>query len=84
MQAWVDACVKHRNMAEVARYVTRVPREAKVKCLVKVRQFREAAEAALEARSEEDFEYVLSRLGLADRQVAEQVRAMRGQLGARR
>ena len=46
-------------------------------------QFREAAEAAIEIKSEDDFDYVMSRLGLADRGVAEVVRGMRGQLGRR-
>ena len=48
------------------------------------RLLKEAAEAALEMKNEDEFGYVLSRLGGADKQVAEQVRAMRGQLGARR
>lgn len=46
--------------------------------------FREAAEAAIENKSEDDFDYVVSRLGLAERQVADQVRGMRTQLGTKK
>ncbi|XP_035827127.1 vacuolar protein sorting-associated protein 16 homolog [Aplysia californica] len=84
LEVFVDACMKQYNRTEAVRYVSRVQPEQRVKCLVKVGQFREAAEAAIENKSEEDFDYVLSRLGLADRQVAETVRGMRGQLMARR
>ncbi|CAL1533897.1 unnamed protein product [Lymnaea stagnalis] len=84
IEMFIDACMKERNVGEARKYLPRVPPELKVKCLIRLRMFREAAEAALENKSEDDFEYVLSRLGLADRQVAEQIRGMRGQFGARK
>jgi len=84
LEVFVDACLKHENRSEAVKYVGRVQPDLKVKCLVKVKLFKEAAECAIEMKNEDDFDYVLSRLGTADRQVAETVRGMRAQLGARR
>ncbi|GFS12068.1 vacuolar protein sorting-associated protein 16-like protein [Elysia marginata] len=84
IDTFINGCMKYGNRMEAMKYLSRVSPDQKVRCLVKVGLFKEAAEAAVEMKNEDDFSYVLSRLGSADRQVAEQVRAMRGQLGARR
>ncbi|BFZ22188.1 hypothetical protein BsWGS_25227 [Bradybaena similaris] len=84
MEAFIDGCMKHHNRVEAMKYLGRVTPEHKVRCLVKVSMFREAAEAAIENKSEDDFDYVVSRLGLAERQVADQVRGMRTQLGTKK
>ncbi|RUS71261.1 hypothetical protein EGW08_020975 [Elysia chlorotica] len=84
IDAFVHGCMKYNNRMEAMKYLSRVTPDQKVRCLVKVGLFKEAAEAAVELKNEDDFGYVLSRLGSADRQVAEQVRAMRGQLSSRR
>ncbi|KAK3801136.1 hypothetical protein RRG08_029395 [Elysia crispata] len=84
IDVFVNGCMKYGNRLEAMKYLSRVSPDQKVRCLVKVGLYKEAAEAAIEMKNEDDFSYVLSRLGSADRQVAEQVRAMRGQLGARR
>ncbi|KAK0048197.1 vacuolar protein sorting-associated protein 16 [Biomphalaria pfeifferi] len=84
IETFIDACMKNKNSLEAKKYLSRVPPELKVKCLVRVGLFREAAEAAIESKSEEDFDYILSRLGSAERQVADQVRALRPQLAIRK
>ncbi|XP_059140490.1 vacuolar protein sorting-associated protein 16 homolog [Physella acuta] len=84
MEMFVQVCMKKGNRTEAEKYLSRVPPELKVKCLILVGYYKKAAEVAIENKSEDDFDYVISRLGSADRQVAEQVRSMRGQLGARK
>ena len=48
------------------------------------RQLREASEQAFENRNEDELTYVLGKVKVADRQLAENIRQMIGQLGSRR
>ena len=53
-------------------------------CELFCRQLREASEQAFENRNEDELTYVLGKVKVADRQLAENIRQMIGQLGSRR
>ncbi|XP_071101576.1 vacuolar protein sorting-associated protein 16 homolog [Haliotis cracherodii] len=81
MEVFVEACVKLHNKQEAHRYMNRVTPDKKVKCLIKLGNLKAAAEAAFENRNEDELNSVLSRVSLADKQLAESIRAMRNELG---
>jgi hypothetical protein len=45
---------------------------------------KEAADQAFENKNEDDLHYVLTKVKVADRQLADNIRQMIGQLGSRR
>ncbi|XP_033732936.1 vacuolar protein sorting-associated protein 16 homolog [Pecten maximus] len=84
LEAFVEVCSKHKNVAEAMKYIARVQPDQKVKCLLKIGQKKSAAEAAFENHSEDDLNLVLQKCGAADKQLVENIRSMKQQLGGRR
>lgn len=84
MEAFVEVCAKHNNVSEAMKYMPRVSPDLKVKCLVKVGNKKAAADFAFENKNEEELNFVLSKCGHSDRQLAETVKSMKQQLGAKR
>ncbi|XP_025080748.1 vacuolar protein sorting-associated protein 16 homolog [Pomacea canaliculata] len=84
MEAFVEVCMKYYNKQEALKYLSRVLPEHKVKSLVCVGQFQEAADQAAENKNEDELNYVLGKVKVADKQLAETVRGYLAQLNTRR
>ncbi|XP_076437329.1 vacuolar protein sorting-associated protein 16 homolog [Babylonia areolata] len=84
MEAFVEACMKFYNKQEALKYLPRVSPEHRVRSMVRVGQMQEAADQAFENKNEDDLMYVLGKVKVSDRQLAENIRGMIGQLGSRR
>ncbi|KAL8612978.1 hypothetical protein ACOMHN_001061 [Nucella lapillus] len=84
MEAFVEACMKQNNKQEALRYLPRVTPEQKVKAMVRIGQMKEAADQAFENKNEEELTYVLGKVKVIDRQMAEDIRQKVAQLSSRR
>ncbi|KAL3836276.1 hypothetical protein ACJMK2_021714 [Sinanodonta woodiana] len=80
IEAFVEVCLKNGNKHEALKYIVRVSPDKKVKCLIKMGEFKMAAETAFENRNEDELNSVLRRCIGTDRQVAETINSMKQQL----
>ncbi|XP_078613183.1 vacuolar protein sorting-associated protein 16 homolog isoform X3 [Branchiostoma floridae x Branchiostoma japonicum] len=60
-EPFIDVCLKHQNRYEANKYVGRIADPAKVKAYIKIGNLEQAAETAMQQRSEEDLNLVLSK-----------------------
>ncbi|KAK3602689.1 hypothetical protein CHS0354_017895 [Potamilus streckersoni] len=84
MEAFVEVCLKNGNKHEAMKYIIRVSPDKKVKCLIKMGEFKMAAETAFENRNEEELNSILRRCIGTDRQVAETINSMKQQLSSKK
>uniref|UniRef100_A0A803VPN1 Vacuolar protein sorting-associated protein 16 homolog n=1 Tax=Ficedula albicollis TaxID=59894 RepID=A0A803VPN1_FICAL len=78
---FVEVAVKHHNRYEAKKYAPRVPPEQRVRAFVLVGDLEQAAEAAIERKSEAEMSLVLARCSAGtDGALAEKLNRARAQL----
>eukprot|EP00058_Branchiostoma_floridae_P005977 XP_002591465.1 hypothetical protein BRAFLDRAFT_105238 [Branchiostoma floridae] len=83
-EPFIDVCLKHQNRYEANKYVGRIADPAKVKAYIKIGNLEQAAETAMQQRSEEDLNLVLSKCTSSHRVLAEKISTMKAQLSSKK
>lgn len=83
-EPFVDVCVKHDNIYEAKKYLSKVKDENKIKYYMKAGLMEDAAKAAFEKKDLAALNQIQSMCGIMDRTLSDKITLMKSQLSAKR
>ncbi|GFT27348.1 vacuolar protein sorting-associated protein 16 homolog [Nephila pilipes] len=83
-EPFVDVCVKHDNVYEAKKYLSKVKEENKVKYCIKAGLLEDAAKAAFEKKDIAALNQIQSLCGVMDRTISDKITSWKSQLLSKR
>ncbi|KAF8764583.1 Vacuolar protein sorting-associated protein like [Argiope bruennichi] len=83
-EPFVDACVKHDNVYEAKKYLSKVKEENKVKYYIKAGLLEDAAKIAFERKDIAALNQIQSLCGVMDRTISDKIMNWKSQLSSKR